>query len=343
MIKKIFSIIICTLLFLLVGLMVLGYFISRKNFRNPPERYFAIGKRVYTAAPAMMIDSSFDSLNLSGRSVRIGVLDTEFGGLRDSRWTRNMKVEAYADFIDGDTTGFFKDKTGGRAKHGAYSCACIGGYIPGDTVKGLAWNASYYLAEIDDIDAEPRLEEERMMNAVRWLLSHDVDIITSSCSYTLFDDFDGYSTSMLDGHSSRLSAFVDSVLQANPNLIFVQCIGNEGDTEWHYNSFPSDVREAISVGAVTADGSTRARYSSFGWDGTEYIKPDVCAYVQPPLNGTSFAAPAITGLCAALLEHRHMSRRELIELLHESGSNASAPNRETGYGVPRTDKMHLLQ
>ncbi len=341
MIKKILTIFFSTILVLLVGLMVLGYVISRKSFRNPPERYFAIGKRVYTAASAMMIDTSYDSLNLSGRGIKIGVLDTEFGGLRDSRWTRNLNVEAYADFIDGDTTGFFKEKRGGTANHGAYSCACMGGYIPGDTVKGLAWNASYYLAEIDDVDAEPRLEEERMINAVLWLLSHDVDIITSSCSYTDFDDFDGYTQSMLDGRSSRLSAFMDSVLLANPDLIFVQCIGNEGDTEWHYNAFPSDVREAISVGAVTADGSTRARYSSFGWDGTEYIKPDVCAYVQPPLNGTSFAAPAITGLCAALLEHRRMSRSELVELLHKSGSNASNPNRETGYGVPNTAEMPL--
>lgn len=111
----------------------------------------------------------------------------------------------------------------------AYSCACIGGYLSsGDTIKGLAWNAEYYLAEIDDFDTELRIEEDRMMNAIRWLLSQDVDVITSSCGYTIFDDYDGYTVSMLDGHSSRISQFVDSVLQVNSNLIFIQSMGNEG-------------------------------------------------------------------------------------------------------------------
>lgn len=177
------------------------------------------------------------------------------------------------------------------------------------------------------------------MNAIHWLLSHNVDIITSSCGYTIFDDFDGYSIQMLDGNSSHISCFVDSVLQANPNLIFVQSMGNEGDELWRYNNFPADVREVISVGAVEEDSLTRANYSSIGWEGTEYIKPDVCAYVQPPRRGTSFSAPSITGLCAALLEHKRMSRKELIHLLHASGLNSSTPNRETGYGMPQTSRI----
>ena len=137
---------------------------------------------------------------------------TGFGGLRQRSWTKNLHVTAYANFIDGDTLDFFKEESGREKDHGAYSCACIGGYLAGDTIKGLAWNAEYYLAEIDDFDSEPRLEEVRMMNAIRWLLTHNVDIITSSCGYTIFDDFDGYSVQMLDGHTSRISCFVDSIL-----------------------------------------------------------------------------------------------------------------------------------
>ena len=37
-----------------------------------------------------------------------------------------------------------------------------------------------------------------------------------------------------------------------------------------------------------------------------------------------------------------MSRIELINLLHTSGLNSSAPNHEIGYGVPQTSRM-LLQ
>ena len=339
--KKIILIACGILLSLLVILGTVGYFVAREHFKNPPEHYVSVGKRVYTAVPAMMIDSVYDSLNLSGRGIKIGVLDTGFGGLRKRSWTEKLHVAAYADFIDGDTLGFFDEEPGRERDHGAYSCACIGGRLAGDTIKGLAWNATYYLAEIDDFDSEPRMEEVRMMNAIRWLLAQDVDMITSSCGYTVFDDFDGYSVPMLDGHSSRISCFVDSVLQANPDLIFVQSMGNEGNNSWRYGNFPADVREVIAVGAVEDDGMTRAGYSSIGWEGAGYIKPDVCAYVQPPRRGTSFSTPAVAGLCAALLEHGRMGRKELIRLLHASGLNGEAPDREIGYGMPQTSRIPL--
>ena len=186
------------------------------------------------------------------------------------------------------------------------------------------------------------IEEDRMMNAIRWLLSQDVDVITSSCGYTIFDDYDGYTVSMLDGHSSRISQFVDSVLQVNSNLIFIQSMGNEGDEPWRYSNFPADVREVISVGAIESDSTTRAGYSSIGYGGVDFIKPDVCAYAQPPRRGTSYTAPVIAGLCASLLEYKRMSRNELINLLHTSGLNSSAPNYEIGYGIPQTSRMLLL-
>lgn len=157
----------------------------------------------------------------------------------------------------------------------------------------------------------------------------------------MFDDYGGYAPDMLDGRSSRISRFVDSVLAAHPDLIFVQSVGNDGDGPWRYNSFPSDVREVIAVGQVSGDGVTREALSSVGWDGVPYVKPDLCAYVQPPRRGTSFAAPAVAGLCGALLEWRRMGRAEMAGLLRAAGTNAAAPDREVGYGVPQTARMAL--
>lgn len=338
---KVISVVLGVFVIIVAGLGTLGYFITRQDFKHPKEHYTAIGKRVYTAAPTMMIDARFDSLNLSGHGIKIGVLDSGFGGLRQHRWTSHLRVAAYANFVSGDTVGFFNEVSKWEIDHGAYSCACIGGRLEGDTLKGLAWDAEYYLAHADDFDTEPRSEEKCKIEAILWLLSHDVDIITSSVGYTVFDDFDGYTPQMLDGHSSLLSRFVDSILVANPRLIFVQSVGNERDKPWHYNCFPADVREVIAVGAVERDSVTCTNYSSPGWEGTDYVKPDVCAYVQPPRRGTSFTAPVITGLCAALLEHKQMDRQELVSLLHTSGLNATTPNREVGYGLPQTARMSL--
>lgn len=339
--QQIIKIICCIILSALVIFLIIGYITTRNDFKNPPEHYTHIGKREYTDVPAMIVDSIYDSLNLSGRGIKIGVLDSGFGGLRQRSWTKNLQIAAYANFVSGDTLGFFSEKTGKDSDHGAYSCACIGGSLSQDTIKGLAWNATYYLAEIDEMNAEPRMEEVRMMAAIRWLLDNEVDIITSSCGYTVFDDYDGYTVQMLDGHSSRISSFIDSVLQSNPNLIFIQSMGNKGNKSWRYENFPADVREVISVGAVERDGTTRATYSGLGWEKTDYIKPDVCAYVQPPRRGTSFSAPAIAGLCAALLELKTMNRKELINILNSSGLNCDAPNNEIGYGVPQTSRMSL--
>ena len=44
------------LLFFIIILSILGYYLTRNDFSNPPEHYVSIGKRVYTTAPAMMID-----------------------------------------------------------------------------------------------------------------------------------------------------------------------------------------------------------------------------------------------------------------------------------------------
>ena len=70
-----------------------------------------------------------------------------------------------------------------------------------------------------------------------------------------------------------------------------------------------------------------------GKSGTGYyphpVKPDLVVYDSP--NGTSFSTPVVTGLCAVLMGYRPMERRELIRLLHASGTRSAAPDLETGY------------
>lgn len=291
--------------------------------------------RTYSRAAGMMMCPAFDSLRLSGRGVRIGVLDAGFGGLRTDRWTRNLHVVAWRDFTGGDDAAFFDD----AFDHGTTVCANIGGFS-GDTIRGLAFAAEYYLVKTDRADTEPRAEEQQFIRGVEWLLSQGVDVISSSLSYTCFDDFDGYTPAMLDGRTSTLSRYLDSLLAARPGLVFVQSAGNEGDKAWKYISFPADVRRAITVGSCDFDGKSRFHSSALGHEQADCIKPDFAVPASP--MGTSFSTPVITGLCACLLELRKMPRDSLIDLLHASGTQASDPDRETGYGVPQTDVLLQL-
>lgn len=314
------------LLLLVLAVVVYGVYDIVREVRGA---YTAGYSRTYSHAVGQMMSPVFDSLRLSGRGVRIGVLDAGFGGLRTDRWTRGLQVEAWRDFTGGDETRFFDDDT----DHGTRVCANIGGFS-GDTLRGLACGATYYLAKTDRADVEPREEEQNMIRAIEWLLAQDVDVISSSLAYTDFDDFHGYTSQMLNGNTSTLSCYLDSLLRVNPSLVFVQSAGNEGDQAWRYVSFPGDVQRVITVGSTSFDGKSRFHSSGIGHETVDYIKPDLAVGGSP--LGTSFSTPVITGLCACVLEYQKMERDSLIALLHASGTQASAPDRQIGYGVPQT-------
>lgn len=314
-------------LFLLIAALV-GYGIY-DIVREVRGAYTAAYSRTYTHAIGQMMSPAFDSLRLSGRGVRIGVLDAGFGGFDTSRWTKGLQVAAFRDFTGGDDAAFFRDEV----DHGTKVCANMGGFS-GDTLHGLAHGAVYYLAKTDRADEEPRSEEQNMIRGIEWLLSQGVDVICSSLAYTSFDDGDGYTPQQLDGRTSVLSHYLDSLLGARPALVFVQSAGNEGDKAWKYITFPGDVREVLTIGSTSFDGKSRFHSSGIGREEADYIKPDLAVGGSP--IGTSFSTPVVAGLCACVLECRRMDRKTLIALLHAAGTQAATPNREIGYGIPQT-------
>jgi len=228
-----------------------------------------------------MMGPRFDSLAPRGEGIRIGVVDAGFGGLRDDRFTRRLRVADYLDLTDGDTTGFFRDD----CDHGTRVTRNIGGFS-NDTLLGLACKADYYLVKSDLEHGEPREDERRLCRALAWLAQRQVDVVNISLGYTVFDDFDGYTPQMLDGRTALCSRFLDSLLDAHPRMVVVQSAGNEGKNKWRHISFPGDVAEAVTVGAADSEGTGRS-----GKSGTGYyphpVKPDLVVYDSP--NGTSFS------------------------------------------------------
>lgn len=296
--------------------------------------YTSCYTHTYSHAIGQMMGPRFDSLAPRGEGIRIGVVDAGFGGFRTDRFTRGLRVAAYLDLTDGDTTGFFRD----ACDHGTRVTRNIGGFS-NDTLLGLACKADYYLVKSDLEHDEPRDDERRLCEALQWLVRQRVDVVNISLGYTVFDDFDGYTPRMLDGRTARCSRFLDSLLKAHPHLVVVQSAGNEGDKKWRHIAFPGDVAEAITVGASDSEGTARSAKSGTGYY-PHPVKPDFAVYDSP--IGTSFSTPVIAGLCAAVLGHEPMERRELIRLLHASGTRSAAPDLETGYGIPQCDSLLRL-
>ena len=110
--------------------------------REVRRSYTSCYAHTYSHAIGQMMGPRFDSLAPRGEGIRIGVVDAGFGGLRDDRFTRRLRVADYLDLTDGDTTGFFRDD----CDHGTRVTRNIGGFS-NDTLLGLACKADYYLVK----------------------------------------------------------------------------------------------------------------------------------------------------------------------------------------------------
>lgn len=298
------------------------------------EFYTKEYKYSYARPIGLMMSKEFDSLNLSGKGIKIGVIDAGFGNFKTNDFTKNLNVVAYKNFIDEDTSNFFSNQ---ESEHGTIVTKSIGGKNGENQVHGLAFGAEYYLAKTDIYDKEPIEDEKRLIKAIDWLISQDVKLINISLGYTTFDDDTTYTNKDLDGRTALSSKYLDSLLNANKEIIIVSSAGNEGNKKWRYITFPSDVKEVISVGSTDFDGLTKYQSSGIGVDYVDYIKPEIATYPVP--IGNSNTAPVITGLIACLLEKFPIDRESTKQLLIESASNFNSPNREIGFGVPNTSKI----
>ena len=291
---------------------------------------------------------------LFGEGVSIAVLDAGFNGTDH----HNAFSSLWAEGRIKDSFDFFTKKGDVFTNLSAHGTQCLTTLAANDTVSGvvgLASKADYYLYRTEN-DARELVDEcFYWVAACERADSLGVDIISSSLGYNSFDRFGaGFDT-------SHLSQFPPSFISRAANMatakgiIVVISAGNEGEnfTWGGHITFPSDADSCLAVGAVIPTGQ-RAPFSSMGRSGLNKIKPDVVSkgvgcVIPIGFNsytagsGTSFAAPTIAGFAAALLQqYSNIPTNEFYSLIRQSGSNASKPNLEIGYGPPSYLKFKSL-
>jgi subtilisin family serine protease len=301
---------------------------------------------LYAKVLRQMNAQDFYRAGLTGKGVKVGVIDAGFLGAPHSPFLRKMfeknQVTGVRDYVKPANPEPYSLQQTGLDFHGTEVLIKIGGYNPETRQQGgAAPDAHFYLARTDHGKNENRLEEENYVAALEWMDSLGVRLINTSLGYaTGFDDpKENYKPSQMDG-SSVISRACQIAFEQKGMLIVVAA-GNEGaDSKWRVISTPADAKDVLSVGATDFESWQRAGYSGIGPEALPYLKPDVASYSP---NGTSFSAPAVTGFVACLMQKdSSLTNKELLDLVRTSGHLYPFGNNYVGYGVPKADNALFL-
>lgn len=280
--------------------------------------------------------------NFKGEGIIIGLFDAGFPNL--------SRIDAFNHLFEHNQLLMTKDFTANQVhvetlhEHGLQVLSVLAA----DRIdfKGTAPNADYLLFITEDtrLGTETPVEEYNWLFAAETADSAGVDVISSSLGYTTFDaPFDDYTYADMNGENAVISRA--AALAFDKGILVITSAGNSGSSSWRYISAPADQPKVISVGAVDVN-LNRASFSSFGPNSNDQFKPDVMALGSSTaiidmngsvvvVNGTSLAAPIVSGLGIGLLQAMPSSTHlEIANAIRASGDNALNINNSYGYGIP---------
>lgn len=282
----------------------------------------------------------FAKIGITGKGIRIAVLDGGFPGTDTHPALKHL--------IDGKqikaTWNFVKncENVYSGVSHGTAVLSCIAGVINGKPM-GLAPDAEFLLA-LTEKNGEPLSEEINWAKAVDWAIDHGANIIQSSLGYT----YQRYFASDLDGkHSICAKA---ATRAARKGILIVNCMGNEGMSNWQTMVTPADADSILSVGGIDPLTGLVAGFSSVGPTSDKRLKPNVCAPGTVvaansrggvhTMDGTSFSAPLVTGFAACTWQmNRSLTAHEILALIEKSGHLYPYYDYSHGYGIPQASKI----
>jgi serine protease AprX len=300
------------------------------------DQITTVYKLTYHASAGLMMSQEWDSANLSGEGIKVGIIDEGFEDFYKDPFTKGLKVIEYRNFVPNADTNFFAPVS----SHGTLVAKNFGGKSGHDTY-GMAYNAAYYLAISDDTKSETKDDEKRLLEAIQWMISKGVRVINLSLGYKSFDKVtDNYTERDLYNNATISAKGISELLEQHPEVTLVTPTGNAFGKN-NILTTPADVEYIVTVASSNIKGTDRVISSCIGLANARYIKPDVATY--PVFAGTSFAAPSIAGLIATILERKPgLTNKQILDILHLSGTLKATPNNKIGYGVPQTKLIWAL-
>ena len=281
-------------------------------------------------------------LDYLGEGMLIFVCDGGFSNLDNVDAFNHLfdddRIVGTHDFVDGD------DNVYHSSTHGTSVMGTMAGIIP-NQLKGTGPGASYFLARTEDVGSEYEIEEDNWIAAAELADSIGTDIITTSLSYTTFDDTSlNHTYEDLDGQSTRVA--IGAGIAAQKGMLIVVSAGNYFLQTWHHIGSPADAFDILAVGGITSD-SSHSSFSSAGPSADGRVKPDISARGTAAatansgnngvsfVNGTSFSAPIISGISSCLWQaFPTATSLEIREAIIQSAHIYNNPDDLFGYGIP---------
>lgn len=277
-----------------------------------------------------------------GQGMMIAVTDAGYIGLPnlpcfDSLYEDN-RVLASRNFVHGGTF------VNSYSTHGMRVLSIMAGNAPGNLI-GTAPEAQYLLLMSEDAESENIIEEINWLSAAEFADSMGADIINVSLGYLDFDMSEYNHTYAQMNGASAIISYAASVASSKGMLVVVAA-ANSGEDEVHpWINAPGDAKDVITAGAIWSS-QTYAAFSSIGPSYDGRVKPDLVAmgagttnqetdgnYSQG--NGTSFAAPLLTGMFACLWQQfPEKTNFEIMEAAKQSATLYGEPSIYLGYGIP---------
>ena len=253
----------------------------------------------------------------TGNGVRIGIIDSGV-----SAKTRDLDPERILSGIDFVSDG---DALTDSSGHGTFIAGIIGASRHnGFGISGIAPDATLVSMKTS---SHKRSEIHHVSDAIR------------AC----VDDYQCSVINLSSSSEETSDVLADAIRYADEKGVIIVCpVGNDGDGTLNY---PAAYEEAIGVGAVDSHKniSSFSNYNESVYivaPGEETISLSRSKYGVRFRNGTSYAAPFVTGL-AALLKERYpqMTRTDFCEILKQSSLDLGEEGYDScfGWGLIQAD------
>lgn len=284
----------------------------------------------------------WEELNLRGRGVRVGILDT---GYSDHPALRN-RIEASRTFVWGKDDGKPNDGHG----HGTHCLGTIGGSEVGGRQIGVAPEVSFLVGRIFNSKGKGGLSG--MLKGMQWMADPDNNPATQDQPAVVSNSWG------VHWKDPRRTEALHRAVKTwkDQHIIPVFAAGNSGYRPATILK-PAVFEESITIGATDSEDRI-ARFSSRGpgrYLDRETRKPDVAApgvsVYSSDLNGkysyksgTSMAAPHVVGIIALMLEaNPNLSAEDVRAILRNSTLDLGQSGYDYAYGWGRINGFEAAQ